>query len=79
MNLRVCRLLELFLSNSLYGATVSASAAADALVCINDELVVTLSDSLYGTLSCTCTTADALIRNLKCQCSHLTLREISVS
>ena len=64
---------ELLLNGSGNGANAGASAAADASICIDNELAVTLSDSLYGALSCTCTTSDALVRNLKCHCSHLTL------
>ena len=57
---------ELLSLGSIHRAGVSASAAIDALVSVDYVYAVTLRNSLYRTLSCTCAAADAIFVNLEC-------------
>jgi hypothetical protein len=53
-------------NNALYGATVCASSALDALICVDFELVVAFADSLNRARSSTCTALDTIISNFVC-------------
>ena len=55
---------ELAFLNSLSGAVVSASAAADTDISIDDELVFTLGDSLNGAVVSAGTALDTSISNI---------------
>ena len=58
--------MELFLSRSAYGASVSARAAAYALVSVDNVLAVTLGNATGGATLSASATSDALVRNLVC-------------
>ena len=58
--------MELFLSRSAYGASVSARAAAYALVSVDNVLAITLGNATGGACISASATSDAFIRNLKC-------------
>ena len=62
------RLLSL---GSLNGTYACASAAIDAVVCIDNILAVALCDAAYGTFVCASTACDAIIGNLICHSKHL--------
>ena len=49
---------------SAYGAYISASAALDASVSVDNELAVALGDSAYGALIGASAARDAIVRNL---------------
>ena len=61
-------IIGLSLLGSFYGAVVCASAAFDALFCINNVLAVAFLDSFYRAVLCASTTADASIGNYICHC-----------
>jgi hypothetical protein len=65
---RFSLLSKLFLNDSVYRATGSASTARTALISIDLELSITFSDSLYRTASSASTAADAFLSNFE---SHL--------
>ena len=57
---------RLFLSGSVYGASICARTAADALISIDDVLTVAFGNARYGASICASAAADALIGNLVC-------------
>ena len=57
---------ELLLNGSGNGANAGASAAADASICIDNELAITLGDSGNGAFTCASAAADAFVGNFKC-------------
>ena len=61
----------LFLNRCVYGASVSAGTAADALVSVNNVLAVALGNATYRTSIGACATADALIGNFVCHLNNL--------
>ena len=58
----------LFLNRCVYGASVCARTASDALVSVNNVLAVALSDAANRASICASAAADALIGNFV---SHL--------
>ena len=58
--------MELFLSRSAYGASVSARAAAYALVSVDNVLAITLGNATGGACISASAASDAFIGNLKC-------------
>ena len=61
----------LFLNGCVYGASICARTAADALVSVDNVLAVTLRNAGSGATVCACATSDALVTNLKCHCKIL--------
>ena len=62
---------ELFFRDCAYRALSRASAAVDALVCIDLIVVIALADCVYGTLRLTGTAADAFVTDFMCHFSTL--------
>jgi hypothetical protein len=58
--------LKLFLNGSVNGAGLCAVSAIDACLSVDNELAVTLSNSLNGAICSACAASDAIIGNLKC-------------
>ena len=61
----------LFLNGCVYGASICARTAADALVSIDNVLAIAFRNAIGRTCICACATADAFIRNLVCHVTYL--------
>ena len=61
----------LFLNRCVYGASVCARTASDALVSVNNVLAVALSDAANRASICASAAADALIGNFVCHDRYL--------
>ena len=62
---------ELFLAGCANRANICTVTAGDALVSIDNVLVVAFRNARSGATVCACAAGDALIANLKCHCSVL--------
>ena len=59
------------LCGSSHRTSICTAAAADALVSIDNELIVTLGNARNGASICACAAVDALVGNLVCHVKYL--------